>query len=350
MSCIAIIKPDHLGDLVLSSAAIRALLETYPDSHLLVASKNLQLARFLFPNAELRALDLPHLNKGKGSGSQSVDLSAYGQLVMLRSDNVINAAWLGRHNSYYVLPQDTHQLHQSVIDYSVVRTLRGAYDIDAHHFGKSAKILERKAATTPRRIGFSIGSGFHANAWALAKWLELGRHLLEQCEELVILCGPAERPTAELILIALGQPRQARVLPGDANIDGFVSAVADLDLVIATDGGTAHLCSLASPVLSVFGPSPFRRYAPFGKHNRLLTRNLACSPCCQYAGHLINTCLSNECLTGLPPRLVARVATTAYNAARATPSIRRSGSTDGIVIATGTSHIGREDVLRAYKS
>lgn len=45
---IAIVKPDHFGDLVLSRAAIRAVLASYPDAAVFVASRNLPLARFLF--------------------------------------------------------------------------------------------------------------------------------------------------------------------------------------------------------------------------------------------------------------------------------------------------------------
>ena len=332
---LAIVKPDHLGDLILSSAA----------------SKNQGLARFLFPDAEIRLLDLPHLSKTGGEKRSEVDLSEYGQIAMLRTDNVINNAWLAERNPFYVLPADTHELHQSVIDYSVVRALRGVYDIDTCHFGDRVKTLQAKAAKPPKTIGLSIGSGFHANAWPIAKWVGLCRALRDRCESLVVLCGPAERAAAERIQAAVGGDGKTTIIQGGSDVASFVGAVADLDLVVATDGGTAHLCSLAAPLVSVFGPSPFLRYAPFGRHNRLLTRRLSCSPCCQYAGHLINTCLSNECMAGIAPEEVAAITRKGYNAQRQRPSIvpPAAGGSD-LVVVYGTSHVGREEVLDAFDS
>ncbi len=205
---LAVVKPDHMGDLVLSSAAIRALLETYPDCQLFIAPKNFALARYLFPDAELRELALPHLNKDGKGASAGVDWRGYDQVAMLRSDNVVTPQWLANRAEFYVMPADTNDLHQSVIDYSVVRGLRGPYDIDTLHLGAARKSIEAKAKTRPRRIGLSIGSGFHANAWPVAKWVDLSRQLLAGCDDLTILCGPAELPIARTIhaIVGPGQP------------------------------------------------------------------------------------------------------------------------------------------------
>ena len=61
-SSIAILKPDHLGDLVLSVPAIRAVRARYRNITLFVASSSRPLAGFLFPDIEdIRSADLPHL-------------------------------------------------------------------------------------------------------------------------------------------------------------------------------------------------------------------------------------------------------------------------------------------------
>ena len=64
---LAVVKPDHIGDLILSSPAIRALSTVIPDLTLFVASKTLKLGRHLFPHVELRTMDLPHLLKSGGA-------------------------------------------------------------------------------------------------------------------------------------------------------------------------------------------------------------------------------------------------------------------------------------------
>ncbi len=55
----------------------------------------------------------------------------------------------------------------------------------------------------------------------------------------------------------LKQPRAVDVVVGGNEIADFMSAVDTLDLVVASDGGTAHLCSLVTPIVSVFGPQSF---------------------------------------------------------------------------------------------
>ena len=125
------------------------------------------------------------------------------------------------------------------------------------------------------------------------------------------------RPGALLTLGGRNTERLAEVA-AQATARGATVATATFDVrdrdaaadwVVASDGGAGHLCSLAVPILSIFGGSPFRRYAPFGRRNRLMTQELPCSPCCQYMSRAINGCLSIECLVGITPRQVLASAT-----------------------------------------
>src|SRR5262249_46208618 len=144
----------------------------------------------------------------------------------------------------------------------------------------------QKATRPPQSVGLCIAAGFFANSWPAAHWVALGRQLAARGHRLSVICGPSETEQAQLIARAIGLADRA-VIRGDDDHPGFLARVAELDWVIASDGGTAHLCSLVSPVLSIFGGSPFRRYAPFGRWNRLLTLELPCSPCCQYMSRAI---------------------------------------------------------------
>ena len=49
MKRVAILKPDHLGDLILSAPAIRAILGRFEEVRLYVAPGSAGLARYLFP-------------------------------------------------------------------------------------------------------------------------------------------------------------------------------------------------------------------------------------------------------------------------------------------------------------
>ena len=297
---LAVLKPDHLGDLVLSSPAIRALASAHQDLTLFVNSQSLSLARALFKDLPLEAFDLPHLSKGGQGRDGTPNFRDFDAVAVLRRDAILSPAWAALRLSRYAMPEESHSEHQSLLDYAVAREFVGPYDMDALFFGDRRAAIERKAAETPVRIGLSIGSGFYANAWPLVHWIALGRKLKAQGRIVKLVYGPAERSAAKIALTEIGLSRSNGV-EGGSDFQALFDEVADLDLVIASDGGTAHLCSLVTPILSVFGPSPLQRYAPFGGHNRILSQMLPCSPCCQYDPKLINGCLSVECMSGITP-------------------------------------------------
>ena len=343
---LAIIKPDHIGDLVLSSAAIRALTNAAGSATLFVASGCLSLAQYLFGGlADIRAMDFPHLSKVGNARLDHVDLREFGMTVFLRHDNIINPAWAELRCLDYRFPYDNNNLHQTALDYGVVAPLVGSYDVDELHFGPKLEILKQKATHGSQAIGLCIGSGYHANAWPVFHWLALGQRLLERNQSVSIVCGPSEAGLGAALGRQLGLPPD-RLIVGGAEIAAFLNRVGELDWVVASDGGAGHLCSLAAPVLSVFGPSPFRRYAPFGRWNGLLTRDLSCSPCCQWASRAVNGCLSVECLGGIGAEDVDWVLNVRYAAASEPGNIRIR---DDLSVYEGVSHLDlsyRNDIGR----
>ena len=92
---IAIVKPDHFGDLVLSSAAIQAVLVHYPNTVIYVAPANLPLARFLFgAHIDIRTIVFSHLSKrGSRENSDGIDLLPYDLVLFLRHDGVLTPKW-----------------------------------------------------------------------------------------------------------------------------------------------------------------------------------------------------------------------------------------------------------------
>lgn len=341
---IAILKPDHLGDLVLSSAAIRAIARRHDQVTLFVAPGNIGLAGLLFPDLDIQSIQFAHLSKGGLGGNEIPDLRRYDWVAILRNDHVINERWASLRAHRFIVATPTNSVHQTVIDYSVASYLAGAYDIDALHFGDRRTAIERKATSAPSRVGLSIGSGFHANRWPTATWIDLAVLLAQHDLEVQVICGPKEIDRACFIARMAKLDEDRNVIVGGADFSAFLEEVDRLDHVVASDGGTAHLCSLRVPVLSIFGPSPFLRFAPFGLHNRLLTRNLTCSPCCQYTVHLINGCVSMECMVLIDAN-DAFVALTDPQLRPSRPQVdpvRRD-----VQIVYGASHMNRGALLEA---
>lgn len=336
---IAIVKPDHIGDLVLSSPAVRAIAARFSNTTLFVASKNLSLARFLFGDIELRALDMPHLSKGGHSKATSIRFKDYDVVVFLRRDDLLSPERLGPLCNEFLFYTGNHNFHQSLLDYTIASWLVGDYDIDREFYGTQMERVLQKSLTAPKAVGLCVGAGYYANCWPPIYWIQLGKTLQERGHEIRVIYGPSEGDVAGLIARALGL-KGSSMIAGSDDFADFIAAVSQLDWIVAGDGGTAHLCSLVTPVLSFFGGSPFRRYAPFGRSNRLLTLELPCSPCSQYASRSINGCLSNECIVGIEPALMKDAL---YAPFWRIDRPRTVELRPGCWLYLGVSHLDRED-------
>ena len=338
------VKPDHLGDLVLASAAVRALAHAHPDLTLFVASRSTTLARWLFPELQVETLDLAHLAKADAADPPSVDLAQFDAVAFLRRDGVMTPQWADLRARRHVMFVEDHGVHQTLLDYGVVREFAPAYDIDARFFADAGTSVAEKARRSPQRVGLSIGSGFYTNAWPVVRWIELGRALSRRGIEVHVICGPAEAATARILLDGAGLDRARRIM-GGADFAAFTAAVAKLDLVVGSDGGTAHLCSLVTPVLSIFGSSPMRRYAPFGRMNSVISQALSCSPCIQYAARLVNGCASVECMAAITSDDVLRAMDRRNEGAERRPATEPLRA--GLTMMNGVSHWDQEEGIAA---
>ena len=113
-----------------------------------------------------------------------------------------------------------------------------------------------------------------------------------------VIGGPEEQREVGMLADVLGLS-ESHVCIGGANISSFLNKIGELDLVVASDGGAGHLCSLAAPVLCIAASVPFRRFAPFGRVIRVLSLELPCSPCLNAHETHLNLCFSHECSYGI---------------------------------------------------
>jgi len=327
---VAIVKPDHVGDFVLSKPAIGALIRHFGDITLFVGTPVFPLANAIFPGLNVRPMDLPHLSKS-GTIAVTVDearcqLLDFDLIVFLRDDKVIRqlASTL---KARLVYSGGDHLTHETLIQ---KRALCNLIQYSRTELFSGEPIEWPRTVST---VGLCIGAGFPNNRWPHVYWIEIAQELAAGGVDIRIVGGQAERLDAELIRKYLGLPEE-HVILGSSDFRAFWSAIDDVDVVLATDGGTAHLCSLRRPVLSIFASSPWRRYAPFGKYNRLLTRDLACCPCVQFSSDEVNACVTRECASWILPRDVLRVI--------CTPCLSNMAQEIGrCVLWSGVSHLAR---------
>ncbi|NTG88259.1 glycosyltransferase family 9 protein [Agrobacterium rhizogenes] len=298
MRSLAIVKPDHLGDLVLASSAIRWLSSLSRDSELYVHPANMWLARYLFPDISVKSISFPHLSKGGGGDSQSLGdtlLSIQGRdlAVFLRQDAIINREHIGHLVERCVFTDVLPDIHEASNHRRSLRPYFGDHLPDDFWPGR-----QREFPNALRIVGLCIGSGFPTNKWSIVRWTALARRLIAQGCTIRVIGGPQEKQEIAILADMLRlSPRH--VIAGGPDVQDFLAQVAETDLVIASDGGAGHLCSLAAPVLSIAASVPFRRFAPFGAATRVLSLVLPCSPCLNAHETHLNLCFSHECSYGI---------------------------------------------------
>lgn len=338
---VAFIQPGHFGDFILSFPAVRALVERGDEVTLFIAGGNFALARRWFPDLDRRALDLPYLKRGAADANWTGVYATLGELrtfdlaVCMRRDWFFCPRNLADWTDFALFIDDRNDRHQAQLERHALAPVTGAYDIDRLFVGDPMVF-----PSEPRSIVFSIGAGFPHKKWSPLSWVELAHRLRHRNIDARLFGGPAERRECDMIATAIGLDPRRDVFIGSSDFDASLDWLrASGDLVVAVDGGSAHLCSLALPMLTLFGPSPFRRFAPIGSWNRLLTRDLACSPCVGFDERGLNACMSRECLYLLTP-------TDVWNSLALTAAA--PGETRGVPFSSGvTVHHGSSAVLGA---
>ncbi len=306
---VGILKPDHLGDMVLAAPAIAALERRFKDPVLFCHPRTLHLARHLFQNLRCRPVSLPHLDKDRRLTQDLNPLrplaSEVDLLVSLRWDRNMDRLLKESGVEYIASGEESFDTHVAVEHRKVIEPFSEWYDLlESYPYDAAAR-----AHTAPHTVGLCISAGHSLNAWPINHWLNLGERLHDRGHQIVVIGGPAEAARIDVLAGALADPLgyAPRRLIGSSDFGRFLRQVAhETDLVIATDSGTAHLASLVRPIISLFGGTPWRRYAPLGPANLVISRQEPCSPCRQFDRSSILTCHSQECLVNLWPEAVIR--------------------------------------------
>jgi ADP-heptose:LPS heptosyltransferase len=303
MARMALLKPDHLGDLVLASPAIRALCARYEDVTLFVSSTSRRLARFLFGDSvEIRCRDLRHLARGNAEvielGRLVRELNTFDCVVCLRDDPVMRTI-MDEVTAFRCMVSGNDEVHETASQKRTVADIAGDY-APTELFAKLPICWPSKVAS----VALCVAAGFPTNRWPNLRWIELAGLLAEADIGIALVGGPGERDDLRMMSRLLAVLPH-RVLEGGDDFGEFLKALGDVDLVVASDGGTAHICSLHKPVCSIFGSSPWRRYAPFGCDNVVLTREEPCSPCMQFSTEQVNGCMTRECMAAISAAQVA---------------------------------------------
>lgn len=316
-----LINSTAMGDLLLSTPAIRALKETYPhwDLDLMVHPRNLDLAAhnprlsrlWLYPGRNLRLLRLMgeirrqhydavlilHGNDPEatllawsagtpfivGSG-RSPFAFAYAATVSV--NDPYRHAIERRLDFVRLLKADTdsREMEMFLPESEIVRSGK----LLARHFGDRVPVLMALHPT---------GSGSY-KWWPLERYAALGRHLYDHYDAgLLIISGARDRPVAEALAARL--PGPTLVTGGHYPLLTVAGFLKHCRLLVANDSGPMHLAlALKVPTLALIGGDHPARIGPYQVDwGRALCRK---EEVCDSEKCLITrSCSDNRCLQAI---------------------------------------------------
>ncbi len=179
---------------------------------------------------------------------------------------------------------------------------------DEIHFRES--FLRDRGLSDKFLIGFHPGSSVFKNhikkRWPADKFVELARRILRDIENSHILLfgGPEDEEVKAYIAREVG--KGATVVKSET-LREAAAIMARCNVFITNDSGLMHLATaLQIPVVAIFGPTNPKWVGPWGKKSKVVRLNMPCSPCFYYSPKPLSCPAGKDfaCLRDLPVDMV----------------------------------------------
>ncbi|HZC08137.1 MAG TPA: lipopolysaccharide heptosyltransferase II [Ktedonobacterales bacterium] len=317
---ILVVRVDLLGDVVLSTPAVRALRRAYP------RAKIDMLVQAPFDGILAGEPDInrilvwnPHVWRNPRDwlrpGSWRAALATLGRMRLPRYDLAVSISgdigsivtrlsgarrrvgYAGEAYGSFMtdpVPGARYLTHQHETRYVLglaaaaggivqpgdeIPRLSAAPEPRARMRAALAEARERLGTTGPTIALHAGARNGQAKRWPARHWAALARMLGDELGALVVLTGaPNEAPLAGDVERMAGRPLLN--LCGQTSLSDLKALLAECDLVISGDSGPMHIaCALGRPVIVLHGPTDPAISGPTTPDAIVLRLGLWCSPC-----------------------------------------------------------------------
>lgn len=147
--------------------------------------------------------------------------------------------------------------------------------------------------------------------WAAQRFGELANKLISDYGIRVILLGDEKAKNKGNIVERNVQSKDNLInLIGNTSIMEVAAIIKSCILLISNDAGLMWIAqSVGTPVVAIYGPTDYRRTGPLGVRDKIIRKDLACSPC--YKSPVDYTkaakCKTKQCLTSITTQEVLDV-------------------------------------------
>jgi heptosyltransferase-2/heptosyltransferase-3 len=314
---VLIIKPDHLGDLLLLTPALAELRALLPDAHitLMVGPWSSAAIRGSTLVDTVRFCPFPGFTRQPKPGffqpytllirtALLLRLGRYDTALIARDDHWWGAllalvAGIPRRIGYGM--PDVAPLLTDELPYDpAMHVTQQARDLVAHLAGTAPSSPSPMSAPATQEddlwaetwlaahgcdtddylVAIHPGAGGAAKLWPAARWIMVADEMIARGWRVVLTGGAAERQL--VATVARGLSRPPLLLVGETSLGQLAAFYRRCSLVVGVDSGPLHLATAAGArTVALFGPGDHRRFGPWGppECHHVVRSGLWCSPC-----------------------------------------------------------------------
>jgi ADP-heptose:LPS heptosyltransferase len=271
---ILFISQSRIGDAVLSSGLIPALIEAHPDARFTIVASGLTAPLFAeVPGLErLIILDKQPLGLHWLTLLSQVGFRRWGLVADLRGAPATQLLWRGRRVAYRKPAHPTHKVVEAA------RLIGRGGDPPAPRLYTNPQIEARAAKLTAGWgpiLAVAPQTNWVGKTWPAERFAKVARDLLGpggalEGGRLMVLGGPSDRRGATPVLSAIPKARVIDLV-GREELLVLYAALARARLFIGGDSGLLHMAAAAgAPTLGLFGPSDETLYRPWGSQTKVI--------------------------------------------------------------------------------
>lgn len=311
-----IIRPDHLGDVLLSTPAIQAIKRSHPDMiiHVLCGEWSADLLANYRDIDRILTLPFPGFRRGNDAATDPWRLAiqsarmlrkiGYSSAVIMRPDH-----WWGALLAYFAgIPQRIGYDKGNVAPFltesykfeyrhAVEQNMRLAeawtgevsraeirleYPVQAADREYIVKYLGNRNILADRAlVCIHPGSGAASKSWRAEKWAQVAEMVADKYEATIVFTGTASE-SALISEIAARMRHDAHIIAGATSVGQLAALYMRSLAVLGPDSGAMHLAAaVGTPTVALFGPADPNEFAPWGdlRRHAIVTSDIGCRPC-----------------------------------------------------------------------
>ena len=313
---ILLIRLSSLGDIVLTTPAIRAVRANFPNAYvaMLVAKQSADVLR---ENPHLdEIITFDRLAKDKDTGEMwrtvrllrerkftlAIDLQRKVRTEMLMylsgATERVGKGWLC---TTRVHEQGNKHATAHYLDLLQAVGISGEdpklelFLAEPEHRDAVQRLKTAGVVDAGLKVGLFPGAGWKLREWMPERFAAIGDRLVQHFNANVLIFGGQRE--SELVQ-TVASLMQTRAIPfaGNLQIRQLAACIEQCDLFITNDTGPMHIAAaVGTPTVSLFGPGNHIRFQPLGTLHQTIRYAVPCSPCKQFT----DKCKDNICMKGI---------------------------------------------------